>query len=116
MERKREKKGKGRAKDSEDTVIMKDGSDNSDSYREMYEDLSGYEDEDEALVAAPLAAQKKQATPCWAAKPAWKRSQPANTPPRSTSPDDNGPLVKGDGDPRGPLPETHGRYDTGCGS
>jgi len=33
-------KGKGRAKDSEDTV-KKDGSDNSDTYREMYEDLSG---------------------------------------------------------------------------
>jgi len=31
---------------------MKDGSDISDSYRDMYEDLSGYEDEDEALVAA----------------------------------------------------------------
>jgi len=60
MERKREKKGKGRAKDSEDTV-MKDESDNSDSYREMYEDLSGYEDEDEALVAAPLATKKQAA-------------------------------------------------------
>ena len=62
MERKRERKGKGRAKDSGDTV-MKDGSDNSDSYREMYEDLSGYEDEDEALVAAPPATKKKQAAP-----------------------------------------------------
>jgi len=62
MKRKREKKGKGRAKDSEDTV-MKDGPDNSDSYRETYEDLSGYEDEDEALVAAPPATKKKQAAP-----------------------------------------------------
>jgi len=92
MERKRERKGKGRAKDSEDTV-MKDGSNNSDSIREMYEDLSGYEDEDEALVAAPPAT-KKQAAPRSAAKPAGKRSQPAKTPPRSASPDDNGPLVK----------------------
>ena len=32
---------KGRAKDREDTV-MKDGSNNSDSYRELYEDLSRY--------------------------------------------------------------------------
>jgi len=86
-------KGKGRAKDSEDTV-MKYGSDNSDTYREMYEDLSGYEDEDEALVAAPLATTKKQAAPRSAAKPAGKRSRPAKTPHRSTSPDDNGPLVK----------------------
>jgi len=92
MERKRERKGKGRAKDSENTV-MKDGSPNSDSFREMYEDLSGYEDEDEALVAAPPAT-KKQAAPRSAAKPAGKRSQPAKTPPRSASHNDNGPLVK----------------------
>jgi len=46
MERKRERKGKGRAKDRED-IVMKDRSHNSDSYREMYEDLSGYEHEDE---------------------------------------------------------------------
>jgi len=57
MEKKRERKGKGRAKDSGD-IVMKDGSDNSDCYREMYEDLSGYEDEDEALVAAPPATKK----------------------------------------------------------
>jgi len=37
----RGQKGKGRAKVSEDAGI-KDGSDNSDSYREMYEDLSMY--------------------------------------------------------------------------
>jgi len=55
--------------------------------------ISGYEDEDEALVAAPPAT-KKQAAPRSAAKPAGKRSQPAKTPPRSASPDDNGPLVK----------------------
>jgi len=42
MEKKRERKGKGRANDCEDTV-MKDRSGNCDSYREMYEDLSGYE-------------------------------------------------------------------------
>jgi len=59
MEKKRESKGKGRAKDSEDTV-MKDGPDNSDGYREMYEDLSGYEDEDETLVAAPPATKKNR--------------------------------------------------------
>jgi len=92
MEKKRAKKGKGRAKNSEDTVI-KDGSDNSDSYQEMYEDLSGYEDEDEALVAAPPAT-KKHAAPRSAARPAGKRPRPAKTPPWSTSPDDNGPLVK----------------------
>ena len=69
--KKRERKGKGRAKDSEDTV-MKDRSDNSDSYREMYEDLSGYDEED-ALVASPLA-NKKQAAHRSAAKPAGKRS------------------------------------------
>jgi len=92
MERKRERKGKGRAKDSEDTV-MKDGSNISDSFREMYEDLSGYEDEDEALVAAPPAT-KKQAAPRSAAKPAGKRSRPAKTPPQRASPDNNGPLVK----------------------
>jgi len=40
MERKRERKGKRRAQDSEDTV-MKDGSDNSGNYQEMYEDLVG---------------------------------------------------------------------------
>jgi len=89
----RERKGKERAKDSEDTV-MKDGSNKSDTDREMYEDLSGYEDENEALVAAPLATKKKQAAPRSAARPAGKRSRPAKTPPRSASPDDNGPLVK----------------------
>jgi len=92
MEKKSERKGKGRAKDSEDTV-MKDGSNNSDSSREMYEYLCGYEDEDEAMVAAPPAT-KKQAAPFSAAKPAGKRSQPAKTPPRSGSSDNNGPLVK----------------------
>ena len=92
MKRKRERKGKGRAKDSEDTV-MKDGSNNSDTDQQMYEDLSRYEDENEALVAAPLAT-KKQAAPRSAARPAGKRSRPAKTPPRSASPDDNGPLVK----------------------
>jgi len=107
MEKKRERKGKGRAKDSEDTV-MKDGSDNSDSYREMYEDLSGYEDEDEALVAAPPAT-KNQAAPRSAARPAGKRSRPAKTPPRSTSPDDSGPLVKAmviHGVPARPMADT----------
>jgi len=39
---------------------MKDRSDDSDSYRQAYEDLSGYEDEDEALVAAPPATKKNR--------------------------------------------------------
>ena len=82
MKKKRERKGEGRGKDSEDTE-MKDRSDNSDSYREMYEDLSGYEDEGEALVAASPAANKKQAAPRSAAKPVGKRSRPAKTPPPS---------------------------------
>jgi len=85
-------KGKGRTKDSEDTV-MKDGSDNSDNYWEMYEDVSGYEDEDEALVVEPPAT-KKQDAPRSAAKPAGKRSRPAKTPSQSASPDENEPLVK----------------------
>jgi len=93
MKKKRERKGEGRAKDSEDTE-MKDRSDNSDSYREMYKDLSRYEDEGEALVVALPATNKKQAASRSAAKPAGKRSRPAKTPPRSISPDNNGPLVK----------------------
>jgi len=70
MEKKRERKGKGRAKDSED-IVMKDGSNNSDIDREMYEDLSGYEDEDEALVAAPLAT-KKTCCSTFGSKPGWE--------------------------------------------
>jgi len=93
MKKMRERKGEGSAKDSEDTE-MKDRSYNSDSYREMYEDLSGYEDEDVALVSAPPATNKKQAALHSAAKPAGKRSRPAKTPPRSISPDNNGLLVK----------------------
>jgi len=58
MEKKRERKGKERAKDSEDTV-MNDGSDISECDRKMYEDLSGYEDEDEDLVAAPPATKHR---------------------------------------------------------
>jgi len=92
MKRKRERKGKERAKNSEDTV-MKDGSNKSDTDREMYKELSGYEDENEALVAAPPAT-KIQAAPCSAARLAGKRSRPAKTPPRSASSDDNGLLVK----------------------
>ena len=60
MKRKRERKGKGRAKDSDDMVI-KDGSNNFDSLWEMNEDLSRYEDEDKALVAAPPATKKQAA-------------------------------------------------------
>jgi len=73
MEKKRDRKGKGRDKGNEDTV-MKDGSDNSDSYREIYEDLSWYEDEDEALPSSSGTSgyKKKQATPRTAAKPAGK--------------------------------------------
>jgi len=36
---------------------MKDMSDDSDSYRQANEELSGYEDEDEALVGAPPATK-----------------------------------------------------------
>jgi len=64
-------KGKGRAKDSKDTVI-KDGSDNSDTYQEMDEDLSGYEDEDEALVAAPPATKKKTGCSTFGSKTGWE--------------------------------------------
>jgi len=83
---------KGRARGSEDTE-MKDRSNNSGSDREMYKDLSGCEEKDEALVVAPPVT-KKQAAPRLPARPAGKRSRPAKIPPRSTSPDDNGPLVK----------------------
>jgi len=89
MQRKRERKGTGRAKDSKDKV-KKDGSDYSNSYRETHEDISG---EDEVLVAPPPAT-KIQAALRSAAKPAGKQSRPAKTPPRSASLYDNGPLVK----------------------
>jgi len=59
----------------------------------MYEDLSGYEGEDEALVAAPLAT-KKQAASRSVARRAGKRCRPAKTPPRSAFPDGKGLLVK----------------------
>jgi len=72
---------------------MKDRSDGSDSYLHAYEDLPGYEDEDEALVAAPPTT-KKQAAPRQAARPAAWRSRAAKTRSRSTSPNVNGPLVK----------------------
>jgi len=100
MDKRRERKGKARDNDSEDTE-MKDRSDHF-----SYEDLSGYEDEGEALVAAPPATKKKHAAPRSAARPAGKRSQPAKTLPRSTSPDDNRPLVK--------AMVIHGGYNTGC--
>ena len=57
------------------------------------EDLSGNEYGEEILVAAPPAT-KKQAPPHSEAGRAGKRTRPAKTPPRSTSPDDNGPFVK----------------------
>jgi len=69
---------KGRAKVSEDTV-KKDRSENCDGHREMHQDLSGYEDEEESLVAEHPATKKQAAL-----------SRPAKTPPRSTSPYDNG--------------------------
>ncbi|KAF8415993.1 hypothetical protein EV426DRAFT_687979 [Tirmania nivea] len=69
-----EKKG---VEDSED-VEMADRSN-------MYEDLSGYEDEDEAPVVAPPTT-KKQAAPRPAAKAG--KSRPAKIPPQKTSPHD----------------------------
>ena len=92
MEMNREGKGKGRAKHSED-IVIKDGSNNCESFRKIYEDLSENEDEDESpVVAAP--ATKKQAALCLAAKPAGKQSRTAKTPLRSASPNDNRPLGK----------------------
>ncbi|KAF8418289.1 hypothetical protein EV426DRAFT_700489 [Tirmania nivea] len=73
-----EKKG---VEDSED-VEMADRSN-------MYEDLSGYEDEDEAPVVAPPTT-KKQAAPRPAAKAG--KSRPAKIPPQKTPPHDK--LVK----------------------
>jgi len=59
----------------------------------MYGDLSGYEDGDGALVAAPPATTKQGAARS-AARLAGRRSRIAQTPPRSTLPYGNGPLVK----------------------
>ena len=53
------------AKDSD--VEIKDGADIPDPVGPMYENLSGYEDESEAPVAAPPAT-KKQAAPRLAAR------------------------------------------------
>ncbi|KAF8419534.1 hypothetical protein EV426DRAFT_644790 [Tirmania nivea] len=80
----------------------------------LYEDLSGYEDEDEAPVVAPPTT-KKQAAPRPAAK-AGKKSRPAKTLPQNTLPSDNSLAKAIPSDSRGPLPETHGRYHTGHGN
>jgi len=88
MERKKNrKKGKGKERRKDEDTEMKDGSGdpNTDRYQE-YEDLSSYEEEDETLAPEP-PAKKKQAARLPAA-PAGKKSQPAKTPPRSTSPND----------------------------
>ncbi|KAF8446913.1 hypothetical protein BGX38DRAFT_1143027 [Terfezia claveryi] len=86
------------ARDSED-VAMVDRSN-------MYEDLSGYEDEDEAPVVVVPPITKKQAAPRPAEK-AGRKSRPAKIPPQKASP--NSKLAKG-------SPETRGRYYTGCSS
>jgi len=70
---------------------MKDGSDNSDRCREMYEDLSGFEDEDEALVAAP-PVQKNRLLHFQQQDQLGSDHDPNTA--SSASPDDNGPLVK----------------------
>ncbi|KAF8430800.1 hypothetical protein BGX38DRAFT_1146782 [Terfezia claveryi] len=69
-----EKKG---VRDTED-VVMADRSD-------MYEDLSGNEDEDEAPVAVAPLITKKQAALRPTAK-AGKKTRPANIPPQKTPP------------------------------
>jgi len=79
IERKKERKEKERAKDSED-VVMKNGSPPPNLIRGMYEDLSGYVDEEATLVVSPPVT-KKRAALCSAAKPAGKKSHPAKTPP-----------------------------------
>jgi len=92
MERKKNRrKGKGKERRKEEDTVMKDGSGDldTDRYRD-YEDLSSYEEEDETLAPEP-PAKKKQAARRPAA-PAGKKSQPAKTHPRSTSPNDT--LVK----------------------
>ena len=68
-------------------IVMKDRSDHF-----AYEDIFGYEHEDDEMAAATLATKKK-AAPRSAARAAGKRYRPAKTPSRSTSPEDNGPLV-----------------------
>jgi len=88
MERKKNrKKGKGKERRKDEDTEMKDGSEdpNTDKYQE-YEDLSGYEEEDETLAPEP-PAKKKQAARRPAAS-AGKKSQPAKTPSRSISPND----------------------------
>jgi len=92
MERKKNRKqGKGKERRKDEDTEMKDraGDLTTDVYRE-YEDLSTYEEEDETLVPEP-PARKKQAARRPAAS-AGKKSQPAKSPPRSTSPNDT--LVK----------------------
>ncbi|KAF8426159.1 hypothetical protein BGX38DRAFT_1279014 [Terfezia claveryi] len=81
--------------------------------RHVYEDLSGYEDEDEAPVAVAPPITKKQAAPRPAAK-AGKKSRPAKIPPQKTPPNDK--LAKAVVIHGVHLPETHGRYHTGYGS
>jgi len=88
MERKKNrKKEKGKERRKDEDTVMKDGSGDfdTDRYRD-YKDLSGYEEEDETLALEP-PVRKKQAARRPAA-PAGKKSQPAETPPRSPPPND----------------------------
>jgi len=92
MERKKNrKKGKRKERRKDEDTVMKDGSGDLDTDRyQEYEDLSSYEEEDETLVPEALAKKKQAARRPTA--PAGKKSQPAKSPPRSTSPNDT--LVK----------------------
>jgi len=69
---------------------MKDESDDSGARWKFYEDLSGYEDEDEAQVVAPPATKQQAAQHPAAPKPAGERAEkprPAKTFPRGELPD-----------------------------
>jgi len=92
-DRREEKRaGRGARAEGED-VVMEDMPGDAEVTWQPYEDLSGYEGEDEAPVVAPPT--KKQATRRPAAGSttlAGKRSRPAKTTPRCESP--NGKLAK----------------------
>jgi len=92
MERKNNRKmGKGKERRKDEDTEMKDGSGDLDTDRyQDYEDLSGYEEEDETLTPEPPAKGKQTARR--PAALAGKKSQPAKTHSRSTPP--NNTLVK----------------------
>jgi len=66
-----EGKEKGTAKGGEDRIIT-DGLDNADGDREMYEDLSGYDDENEALVAVPPATNGTPGCSTFCSRTGWE--------------------------------------------